>query len=909
MLDRIPKRSSLRNWLLLVVVSVALALLGGCRSSSSKHVEDTAGETDTQVTVDLSSDSGVDLTVPDTVLQDLEQPDLALSDGELPDVVADTALPDTNVEPDVPNTDVAIIPCSPQSGDPNIFLLKGTVVTPDIVFTNGEVLFSKSTGRIICAGESCSGQSEAANATVICTDGLIYPGLIDSHQHLHYNAIGPWQHTGQLFQNRYQWRGNSGYKNYVALVGSKLNAVNTNVDYQCRIQKLAEVRLVMSGTTSVQGSLSKACIAGLVRNVEDYGQVPNISGLDTKIYKADATNPITDYGKTGNLADFDKLVQDINVVNGLIPNKQGYVTHVGEGIDQSSLDELMWMIQHGWTATSGSDAGKLFTLMTPRTSIVHGTAANFDVFLAMQANNTKLIWSPQSNIDLYGQTTRVTMAKNMGLTIALAPDWTLSGTINMFTELKCADTLNAQHYGGFFSDKELVEMTTSNAAKALFVEDQIGYLKPGFRADITVVEGDRYQPYRALIGARAKLVKLVFINGVPVYGDASLMDPIKGEFCEPWDVCGASKTICLKTTNSAPSGKLGTGQNETVAELMASMGADLKSAGGELYGIFDCRPAEQTYSCKPHGTNFTGDITPTDSDGDGVPDDKDNCPTIFNPSQSNKDGDSLGDDCDPCPGDADTTICSTSTSGDTDGDGVPDDQDNCKFIKNPGQDDADGDGIGDACDECPQFSNLGGLPCPATVYTIPQVRNPQDPKYPGSGKTVLIKGVIVTGFNENGYYVQDPTEWRYGGLYVFTDGSNGNVQQGNLIDVQGTLSSYNGLAELANPFVTNPNPSDTSHTVTPLKVTIAGSTFAVGSETVVLEVLESVLLRFEGVSISAVSGKKFTLESVLAVSDFAFSYPFTPTVGMTFNFIQGVLDQYTNYQLLPRSTDDYEIKP
>ena len=37
---------------------------------------------------------------------------------------------------------------------------------------------------------------------------------------------------------------------------------------------------------------------------------------------------------------------------------------------------------------------------------------------------------------------------------------------------------------------------------------------------------------------------------------------------------------------------------------------------------------------------------------------------------------------------------------DDDGDGIPDDIDNCPAVPNPGQADADGDGIGDACDTC-----------------------------------------------------------------------------------------------------------------------------------------------------------------------------------------------------------------
>ena len=38
---------------------------------------------------------------------------------------------------------------------------------------------------------------------------------------------------------------------------------------------------------------------------------------------------------------------------------------------------------------------------------------------------------------------------------------------------------------------------------------------------------------------------------------------------------------------------------------------------------------------------------------------------------------------------------------DTDGDGIPDAEDNCPAVPNPGQEDTDGDGVGDVCDSCP----------------------------------------------------------------------------------------------------------------------------------------------------------------------------------------------------------------
>ncbi len=64
-----------------------------------------------------------------------------------------------------------------------------------------------------------------------------------------------------------------------------------------------------------------------------------------------------------------------------------------------------------------------------------------------------------------------------------------------------------------------------------------------------------------------------------------------------------------------------------------------------------------------------------DTDGDGVADGSDNCPTVANADQHDKDGDGRGDACDLCPHIAETT--------DTD---------------------TDGDGVGDACDPRPKLA-------------------------------------------------------------------------------------------------------------------------------------------------------------------------------------------------------------
>ena len=71
-----------------------------------------------------------------------------------------------------------------------------------------------------------------------------------------------------------------------------------------------------------------------------------------------------------------------------------------------------------------------------------------------------------------------------------------------------------------------------------------------------------------------------------------------------------------------------------------------------------------------------------DSDGDSIPDDLDNCPSLYNPCQSDRDADTVGDAC----------------ATDPDRDAIDTRLDNCPTTYNPSQADQDNNNIGDACD-------------------------------------------------------------------------------------------------------------------------------------------------------------------------------------------------------------------
>lgn len=128
---------------------------------------------------------------------------------------------------------------------------------------------------------------------------------------------------------------------------------------------------------------------------------------------------------------------------------------------------------------------------------------------------------------------------------------------------------------------------------------------------------------------------------------------------------------------------------------------------------------------------FFGGKPPKDTDGDGVPDKKDQCPATppvatvdLNGCPSDSDGDKVLDGLDKCPGTAaNIKVDSFGCPVDTDGDGVADSLDKCPdTLKGVSVDqagctiDSDEDGVADPSDQCPDSPK--GIPVDAKGCTL-----------------------------------------------------------------------------------------------------------------------------------------------------------------------------------------------
>jgi hypothetical protein len=145
----------------------------------------------------------------------------------------------------------------------------------------------------------------------------------------------------------------------------------------------------------------------------------------------------------------------------------------------------------------------------------------------MAQNNMCLVWSPKTNNVLYGETTDILCALDTGVTVALGPDWSITGSDNLLEELKVAYEYSKEHLNGAITPRDLFKMVTSNAAIVAGVNDPIWYrlgkIEVGYQADLFLTPKLDSDPYKSLLKTYSKDIQLVIIDGDAVYGDPHLM--------------------------------------------------------------------------------------------------------------------------------------------------------------------------------------------------------------------------------------------------------------------------------------------------------------------------------------------------------------------------------------------------
>ena len=410
------------------------------------------------------------------------------------------------------------------------YVLRGTLVTMDETRPMAEQVFAGSIyvqgNRIMDLVPAGAPQPpDAAGAPIIDTGALIFPGLMNIHDHITFNTTPAWA-VPSLVQDVSDWTSLDSYRQNVRYPHDLL----TDASYYGllpEVGKYAEVKALAAGTTTEQGSfpLSAGFTNHLARNVDvaEFGsdriRQRSLSILDSTFQTQDAP---------GLVADMEAGQVD------------AWLVHLGEGSGEDAVLEFPVL--------------KEVCLLRSETVIIHGSVlAPLDLD-GMAAAGAKLVIAPTSNYLYYGVTADVPGAVDRGIPVSLSTDWSPAGDKNLLASLKSLDLINGTVWGFALTDREMVAMVTTNPARALNWCQRVGSLRPGMFADLAVLGGDAAQVFRAPIEATEEDVLLTVVDGDPLYGRPDWMELLKPGDHEPvTGACGFAAALDV-TDPSVPGG-------------------------------------------------------------------------------------------------------------------------------------------------------------------------------------------------------------------------------------------------------------------------------------------------------------------------------------------------------------------
>jgi 5-methylthioadenosine/S-adenosylhomocysteine deaminase len=392
----------------------------------------------------------------------------------------------------MPNPDPPVDPRTEPYG------LEGHVVTMDDHFTELDQGVVFVTGGEIASVLPTDSPAPPGfeDAPIVHTGGTIFPGLIELHNHLTYDVLPLWN-VPQRFDNRDRWSGGAMQQTYRKNISGPMTVLGRTPGLVEAVVRYVEAKCLLGGVTTSQGIALfsnqgvQAFFQGVVRHVE----TSKIEGMPPALTR------ISDVEATDAAAFLHRLESSTCLL-----------LHLAEGTDEAAHEhfEALQIQGDDWAITSAL-AG------------IHCVALERQDFDVLAERGASMVWSPLSNLLLYGATARIDQAKAAGTLIGLGSDWSPSGSKNLLGELKVARVFDAERHV-FPKDRDLVALATRDAARILRWGSKLGSLESGKRADMLILTGRSEDPYDRLLRARETTIRMVVIDGIPRSGAPDLME-------------------------------------------------------------------------------------------------------------------------------------------------------------------------------------------------------------------------------------------------------------------------------------------------------------------------------------------------------------------------------------------------
>lgn len=406
-----------------------------------------------------------------------------------------------------------------------VLLKGGTVVTMNDdrdVFV-GDVFIQGD--RIVAVGPKAAGRKKV-DEVVDCEGRLIIPGLIQPHTHLCQTLFRGYADDLELLEwlDQRIWPFEGGHSHESLYVSSLVGAAEMLRGGTTAILDMGTVRhtdAVFEACSKVglRASIGKAMMdcgqgmpAGLRESTED--SIAESLALADRWHGQDNGRLRYAFAPRFVLCcTEDLLVQTVKHARerGLMMH-----THASESPNEvdavrnkCGADNVVYLHQLGM---SGID-----------TVYAHCVWVTAEEQRILADSGTTVAHCPSSNLKLASGVARVPDLLGLGINVALAADGApCNNNLDAFMEMRLCGLMHKPRFGATaMPAMQVLEMATRRGARALMMEDELGSLEAGKKADVVVVDPNQMHatpladPYSMLVYALGKNdVEHVFVDGV-----------------------------------------------------------------------------------------------------------------------------------------------------------------------------------------------------------------------------------------------------------------------------------------------------------------------------------------------------------------------------------------------------------
>jgi len=332
--------------------------------------------------------------------------------------------------------------------------------------------------------------------TVDCSHKLVMPGFVNGHNH------SPWSVINLVFSAA----SNTGVtlppqqdfvrqiEEHVLAPMAWFQADNTYDLAMCGL--MDQIRYGTTTTADANNrpdALYRAAVDTGIRSVIQPQMITNINleDLDEEGYLTQAEQCLRDYHVGGSSRTTVAVhpswpwnCTESLLIKGMALAERydvQFATHLFELVEEKRRADGLWQDRGGAIAYL-----KSIGLLNRRSVFFHGIELDDAEIETLAEAGCALVHNPELNAELFARVANVRKWIDTGMNVALGTDY---GQYDMFTAMKLAGLLPRVARGTAPIDPwDLLKIATIGGARSLWLDEKVGSLEPGKRADIITID-------------------------------------------------------------------------------------------------------------------------------------------------------------------------------------------------------------------------------------------------------------------------------------------------------------------------------------------------------------------------------------------------------------------------------------